>query len=60
MAKKMNPNVETSDMAKIACWVPHSYLAAMREIEAEVGCPISESVRRALKVYLRNQGKKVE
>ena len=45
-------------MLKVAFWLKSEQLAKLRAIQKEIGVPVSESIRRAIDLYLQQRGKK--
>lgn len=45
-------------MQKVAFWLKAEQLAKLRTIQKKVGVPVSESIRRAIDLYLRQGEKK--
>jgi len=45
-------------MRKVAFWLKTEQLAKLRAIQKEIGVPVSESIRRAIDLYLRQRPKK--
>ena len=43
---------------KVAFWLESEQLAKLRAIQKEIGVPVSESIRRAIDLYLQQKGKK--
>ena len=43
---------------KVAFWLNSDQLAKLRAIQKEIGVPVSESIRRAIDLYLEQRGKK--
>jgi hypothetical protein len=44
-------------MQKVAFWLKAEQLAKLRAIQKEVGVPVSESIRRAIDLYLQQKKK---
>jgi Ribbon-helix-helix domain len=42
---------------KVAFWLNSDQLAKLRAIQKEIGVPVSESIRRAIDLYLQQKGK---
>lgn len=42
---------------KVAFWLNSAQLAKLRAIHKEIGVPVSESIRRAIDLYLEQRGK---
>jgi hypothetical protein len=53
MSKKMVTN-KTEEREKYALWLDNSVLKRLRDYQAEVGVPVSVSIRKALDAYLEN------
>jgi hypothetical protein len=51
MAKK--GQTKTQDREKYAIWLDLGDLRQLREYQAKIGVPVSESIRRAIKAYLK-------
>jgi hypothetical protein len=50
--------LKTKDREKYAVWIDNGDLDRLREYQERIGVPVSESIRRAIKVYveaLRNR-----
>jgi Ribbon-helix-helix domain len=45
-------------MQKVAFWLKGEQLARLRAIQKDIGVPVSESIRRAIDLYLQQKGKK--
>ena len=45
-------------LQKVAFWLKAEQLAKLRAIQKEIGVPVSESIRRAIDLYLQQRGKK--
>ena len=45
-------------LQKVAFWLKAEQLAKLRAIHKEIGVPVSESIRRAIDLYLQQRGKK--
>jgi hypothetical protein len=43
---------------KVAFWLKSEQLAKLRAIQKKVGVPVSESIRRAIDLYLKQREKK--
>jgi Ribbon-helix-helix domain len=43
---------------KVAFWLTSEQLAKLRAIQKEIGVPVSESIRRAIDLYLEQRSKK--
>jgi hypothetical protein len=43
---------------KVAFWLESGQLAKLRAIQKEIGVPVSESIRRAIDLYLQQRAKK--
>lgn len=46
---------KTEAREKIAVWLDHGLVAALREIQEKVGVPVGESIRRAVGEYVAKQ-----
>jgi len=53
MSKKTATN-KTEEREKYALWLDNSVLKRLRDYQAEVGVPVSVSIRKALDAYLEN------
>ncbi len=42
-------------MQKVAFWLKAEQLAKLRAIQKEIGVPVSESIRRAIDLYLQQK-----
>jgi hypothetical protein len=49
----MADKTQTSDREKYAIWLDKADLTKLRNYQEKVGVPVSESVRRAIKAYLK-------
>jgi hypothetical protein len=57
MARKETSKTKTADREKIALWLDRPSLDALREIQRDIGVPVSEQIRRAVAAYLqKNSG----
>jgi hypothetical protein len=57
MARKETSKTKTADREKIALWLDRPSLDALREIQRDIGVPVSEQIRRAVAGYLeKNSG----
>ena len=58
MARKGTSKTKTADREKIALWLDRPSLDALREIQRDIGVPVSEQIRRAVAGYLeKNSGR---
>lgn len=55
MAKIVLSATKTETREKIAIWLEHDLMAALRKIQEEHGTPISESIRRILREGLKHK-----
>ena len=44
--------LKTKDREKYAVWIDNGDLDRLREYQERIGVPVSESIRRAIKVYV--------
>jgi hypothetical protein len=56
MARKETSKTKTADREKIALWLDRPSLDALREIQQDIGVPVSEQIRRAVSAYLERNG----
>lgn len=49
---KRSPAKEKQDKEKYAVYMDRGDLKALRDYQAEVGVPVSESIRRAIRAYV--------
>ena len=54
MKQRKSRLLKTKNREKYAVWIDNYDLGRLREYQQTVGVPVSESVRRAIKVYLGN------
>jgi hypothetical protein len=52
MARKETSKTKTADREKIALWLDRPSLDTLREIQRDIGVPVSEQIRRAVTAYL--------
>jgi hypothetical protein len=52
MARKGTSKTKTADREKIALWLDRPSLDTLREIQQNIGVPVSEQIRRAVAGYL--------
>jgi hypothetical protein len=52
VARKETSKTKTADREKIALWLDRPSLDTLREIQHEIGVPVSEQIRRAVTAYL--------
>jgi|HubBroStandDraft_4_1064222.scaffolds.fasta_scaffold2042068_1 hypothetical protein len=52
MARKETSKTKTAGREKIALWLDRPSLDALREIQRDIGVPVSEQIRRAVTAYL--------
>jgi hypothetical protein len=45
-------------MQKVAFWLKAEQVAKLKALQREVGVPVSESIRRAIDLYLQQKTKK--
>jgi hypothetical protein len=58
VARKETSKTKTADREKIALWLDRSSLDTLREIQQDIGIPVSEQIRRAVAAYLeKNSGR---
>lgn len=58
MDRKETSKTKTADREKIALWLDRPSLDTLREIQQEIGVPVSEQIRRAVTAYLeKNSGR---
>lgn len=48
-------STRTKDKEKIALWVDKRLLSRLRKIKEDYGVPVSESINRAIKAYLKKK-----
>ena len=53
MKQKRSRFLKTEKREKYAIWIDNDDLERLREYQRRVGVPVSESVRRAIKTYLK-------
>jgi hypothetical protein len=53
MPGKKPKSISTGKREKVAVWLDHHLMAALREYQVKVGVPVSESIRRAIAEYIR-------
>jgi hypothetical protein len=53
MPGKKAKSINTGQREKIAVWVDHHLMTALRDYQQKVGVPVSESIRRAIAEYIR-------
>jgi hypothetical protein len=53
MKQRKSRLLKTRDREKYAVWIDNDDLDRLREYQQTVGVPVSESVRRAIKAYLK-------
>lgn len=61
MAKKVGASTQTEDREKFSLWLDHDTLKQLRAYQAEVGVPVTVSIRKAIDAYLeqlKKPGKK--
>jgi hypothetical protein len=57
MGRKETSKTKTADREKIALWLDRPSLDTLREIQQDIGVPVSEQIRRAVTAYLqKNSG----
>jgi hypothetical protein len=56
MVRKETSKTKTADREKIALWLDRPSLDALREIQQDIGVPVSEQIRRAVAGYLEKNG----
>ena len=49
---------EVDMLQKVAFWLKAEQLTKLRAIQKEIGVPVSESIRRAIDLYLQQRTKK--
>jgi Ribbon-helix-helix domain len=54
MKQRKSRFLKTNKREKYAIWIDNDDLDRLREYQQKVGVPVSESVRRAIKVHLRS------
>ena len=52
MKENKNRFLKTNKREKYAVWIDNDDLDRLREYQKRIGVPVSESIRRAVKVYL--------
>jgi hypothetical protein len=52
MKQRKNRLLKTKNREKYAVWIDNDDLDRLRDYQQRVGVPVSESVRRAIKVHL--------
>ena len=58
MVRKETSKTKTADREKIALWLDRPSLDSLREIQQDIGIPVSEQIRRAVTAYLeKNSGR---
>jgi len=56
MARRERSKTKTADREKIAVWLDRSSLDTLREIQQDIGVPVSEQIRRAVTAYIEKDG----
>jgi hypothetical protein len=56
----MKQTNKTREREKLTIWLDNAVVAALRKMDAAVGRPVAESIRRAVDEYLVNHAKELK